>query len=48
MGRFEALSLDKVERSLRYHPSYILPLTCSVNPLDGQCLVGSLTGAVAS
>nr|AOE11700.1 hypothetical protein [uncultured bacterium] len=44
MGDYEALSLGKVESSLKYHPSVI----CSLTPQGGHCLVGSLTGVVAS
>ena len=33
---------------VKYHPSLVLGLTSSVNPEGGRCLVGSLTGAVAS
>ena len=36
------------ESLLGYHPCSIGFLTCSRNPAGGQCLVGSLTGAVAS
>ena len=45
MGDFEAASLGVVESPLKYHPLLIRSLT----PIDGgQCLVGSLTGVVAS
>ena len=37
-----------VESMLGYHPYSIGFLTCSRNPVEGQCLAGSLTGAVAS
>ena len=37
-----------VESSLKYHPGYSRILTSARNPGQGQCLVGSLTGAVAS
>ena len=48
MGDFEAISLDIVESSLKYHP-YIFEVLTLVHYLDrGQCLVGSLTGAVSS
>ena len=33
---------------LGYHPLSIGFLTCSRDPAGGQCLTGSLTGAVAS
>ena len=37
-----------LESLLGYHPCSIGFLTYSRNPAGGQCLVGSLTGAVAS
>ncbi len=37
-----------VEASLKYHPMLFGILTCDRYPVGGQCLVGSLTGAVAS
>ena len=48
MGGFEALSLDSVEPSLKYHPGMFEVLTQTRYPGRGQCLVGSLTGAVSS
>ena len=36
------------ESALGYHPCGIGFLTFGRNPVRGQCLVGSLTGAVAS
>ena len=36
------------EPLLGYHPLSIGFLTCSRDPAGGQCLTGSLTGAVAS
>ncbi len=36
------------EPLVKYHPSSVLGLTTSVNPEVRPCLVGSLTGAVAS
>ena len=36
------------EPMLGYHPLSIGFLTCARNPGGGQCLTGSLTGAVAS
>ena len=36
------------EPMLGYHPCSTGLLTCSRDPAGGQCLVGSLTGAVAS
>ena len=37
-----------MEPLLGYHPCSIGFLTCSSEPAGGQCLAGSLTGAVAS
>ena len=37
-----------VESLLGYRPCSIGFLTCGRDPVGGQCLVGSLTGAVAS
>ena len=37
-----------MEPSLKYHPEQVLILTCVRDPAWEQCLVGSLTGAVAS
>ena len=48
MGGFEALSLDSVEPSLKYHPGMFEVLTLTHYLGRGQCLVGSLTGAVSS
>ena len=48
MGAFEALSLDDVEAILKYHPCMLDVLTSPPNRGCGQCLVGSLTGAVSS
>ena len=48
MGGFEALSLDSVEPSLKYHPGMFEVLTQTHYLGRGQCLVGSLTGAVSS
>ena len=36
------------ESMLGYHPCSTGFLTCGRDPAGGQCLVGSLTGAVAS
>ena len=48
MGDFEAATLVVVESPLKYHPDYVEVLT-QVHYLDrGQCVVGSLTGAVSS
>ena len=48
MGGFEALSLDSVEPSLKYHPGIFEVLTLTHYLGREQCLVGSLTGAVSS
>ena len=48
MGGFEARSLDLVEPSLKYHPGVFEVLTLARDPGWGQCMVGSLTGAVSS
>ena len=48
MGGFEAAPLGAVEPSLKYHPYSLGILTYGRNPAEGQCLVGSLTGAVSS
>ena len=37
-----------MEPTLGYHPCSTGLLTCSRDPAGGQCLTGSLTGAVAS
>ena len=48
MGGFEAATLVVVEPSLKYHPGMLEVLTQTRNPGRGQCMVGSLTGAVSS
>ena len=48
MGGFEAWALARVEPTLKYHPGMFGVLTLARNPGWGQCMVGSLTGAVAS
>ena len=48
MGDFEARALALVESPLGYHPSKTGFLTFAHYLGSGQCLVGSLTGAVAS
>ena len=48
MGDYEARILVLAESTLKYHPDQPKNLTCDRNPVGGQCLVGSLTGAVAS
>ena len=48
MGDFETETLVLVESSLNYHPCKVESLT-QVHYLDrGQCVLGSLTGAVSS
>jgi hypothetical protein len=37
-----------MEPSLKYHPGLFEVLTLVRNPDRGQCMVGSLTGAVSS
>ncbi len=48
MGGFEAVTLVAVEPPLKYHPDILGNLTYAPYRGGGQCLVGSLTGAVAS
>ena len=48
MGAFEAVTLVVVEASLKYHPFDFWYLTADRYPVPGPCMVGSLTGAVAS
>ena len=48
MGDFEAAALAVVESSLKYHPGYVEVLTQAHYLGRGQCVVGSLTGAVSS
>ena len=48
MGGFEAGTLVFVEPTLKYHPGMIDVLTQTRYPGRGQCVVGSLTGAVSS
>ena len=48
MGDLEARTPVFVESLLGYHPCSIGFLTIHRYPVVGQCLVGSLTGAVAS
>ncbi len=40
--------VDLVEPTLKYHPGAFEVLTKARNPGRGQCMVGSLTGAVSS
>ena len=48
MGGFEAVPLGIVEPTLKYHPGLFEVLTLARYPGWGQCMVGSLTGAVSS
>ena len=48
MGDLELVALAMRESSLRYHPSSLCCLTEISYPNPGPCMVGSLTGAVAS
>ena len=48
MGDCEDMTPVVSESLLGYHPCSIGFLTCSRYPAGGQCLAGSLTGAVAS
>ena len=42
------MTLVIMEPTLKYHPVIIEVLTWSSNPGRGQCMMGSLTGAVSS
>ena len=48
MGGYETGTLVSVELSLKYHPGLFEVLTLVRDPDRGQCMVGSLTGAVSS
>ena len=48
MGGYETEALASVEPSLKYHPDVLDVLTWARYPGWGQCMVGSLTGAVSS
>ena len=48
MGGFEAVTPVIVEPPLKYHPGMFEVLTLARDPGRGQCVVGSLTGAVSS
>ena len=48
MGGFEAGTLVLVEPTLKYHPGVFEVLTLTHYLGWGQCMVGSLTGAVSS
>jgi len=47
VGGFEPSTLVEGEPTVKYHPCSVELLTLAVQA-GGQCLVGSLTGAVAS
>ena len=48
MGDNEGRTPVLPESPLGYHPCNVEILTVRRDPASGQCLVGSLTGAVAS
>ena len=48
MGGFEVGTPVSMEPSLKYHPGLFEVLTLARYPGRGQCMVGSLTGAVSS
>jgi Family of unknown function (DUF6467) len=48
VGAFEAGPLGSVEAKVKYHPVDFWCLTVLPHRESGHCLVGSLTGAVAS
>ena len=48
MGGFETGTPVSVEPTLKYHPGMLEVLTQVRDPDRGQCVVGSLTGAVSS
>ena len=48
MGDFDGMTPVVSESMLGYHPCSTGFLTSHRDPVVGQCLVGSLTGAVAS
>ena len=48
MGGFEVVTPVAMEPSLKYHPGLFEVLTLARYPGWGQCMVGSLTGAVSS
>ena len=48
MGDFEAVTPVIVESPLKYQPGHVGVLTQVRYPDRGQCVVGSLTGAVSS
>jgi len=48
VGDFEVLTLVSMESTLKYHSFIFGALTNCYQVAVGQCMVGSLTGAVAS
>ena len=48
MGGVEIRMLVLMEPTLKYHPGLFEVLTLARYPGRGQCMVGSLTGAVSS
>ena len=48
MGDYDPGAPVPGESTLKYHPCYLRNLTAVRDPDPGHCLVGSLTGAVAS
>ena len=48
MGGIETGTPVLVEPTLKYHPGHVGVLTLTRDPRRGQCVVGSLTGAVSS
>ena len=48
MGGYEVWTLVQMEPTLKYHPDQVGVLTQVRYPDRGQCVVGSLTGAVSS
>ena len=48
MGGFEVATLVVMEPPLKYHPDKLGVLTLARYPGWGQCMAGSLTGAVSS
>jgi Family of unknown function (DUF6467) len=48
VGGFEVGTLVLMEPTLKYHPGVFEVLTLARDPGWGQCMVGSLTGAVSS
>ena len=48
MGDFEVVTPVMMESTLKYHPLTFDVLTKRPERVFGQCLVGSLTGAVSS